>query len=129
MTYRKLTKDEILEISNRIRYEDQIDFGFIRNSIKDLFGPTAHKIVLSWGSYYNDETNSHRPDGVTVWDAVGNELTRPPAEDDDDEELYEFFRDLDFGDFNDDIDTLGDTVIFINGTKGLDLPDLYIQES
>ncbi len=129
MIYRKLTKDEVLNLAQRIKHADDIDLDYIRASVKELFGDTAHKAVLYWGSEYDDENYSHRPNDIKVWNAAGKRLHRPAAEEDYDEALYEFFRDLDFGCFQDAADDLGEMTILVNETKGLDLPDLYVQES
>ncbi len=133
MTYRKLTNDEVLNLAQRIKHADDIDLDYIRASVKELFGESAHKAVLYWGSEYDDENYSHRPNDIKVWNAAGKRLHRPAVQcedtDDCDEALYEFFRDLDFGCFQDADDDLGEMTILINETKGLDLPDLYVQES
>ncbi len=128
MTYRKLTYDEVLEIANRIKHADSLDFDAIRDGVKELFGPTAHKAVLSFESEYNDETYDLRPNDIKVWDAAGKRLRRPAAEDDYDEQLSDFFSEIELGECGDD-DSLGDVTVFINETEGLDLPNLYIQES
>ncbi len=128
MTYRKLTNDEILEIANRIKHADRIDFDDIRDGVKKLFGETAHKATLRFESEYNDEGYDLRPNEIKVWDAAGKRLRRPAAEDDYDEQLYDFFGEIELGECGDD-DSLGDVVVFINETAGLDLPNLYIQEA
>lgn len=128
MTYRRLTKDEILQLTTRIRYEDRLDMGAIRAGILDLFGPTAHKALLQWGSEYNDETNDLRITEIAVWDAAGKRLKREVAEDDYDEELSDFFTEVEAGECGDN-DSIEDMVVYVKDTGGLDLPDLWAKET
>ncbi len=127
-TYRKLTSEEVLELASRIRYADELDLDVARAGIRDLFGPTAHKATFHFGTEYDDENHYHRASEVTVWDKAGRPLTRPVDEDDYDEQLSDFFRELSFGETVESDPGLGEITVFVNDTKGLDLPALYIQE-
>lgn len=127
-SYRKLSSNEVLEIANRLKHADDINFAAIRAGVKELFGEAAHKTLLIWGSEYDDETYSHRPSDIKVWDAAGKRLRRPAAEDDYDEPLSDFFRELDFGSFIDDCESLGEMTILLNETGDLAIPDLYIKD-
>ena len=125
-TYRRLTKDEVLSLATRIRYEDDLDFAAIRKGIKALFGPTAHKATLSFDSEYNDEGYDLRPNDIKVWDAQGELLVRPQDEDGYDEELSEFFSDIEVSDVSES-DSMDDITLFVIETKPLKLPDLYVE--
>ncbi len=127
--YRKLTKDEILDISAQLQFEDRIDLNEVREGVTRLFGPTAHKAVLGFENEYNDETQDLRPTDIKVWDANGKRIKRPKAEDDWDEELYDFYREIQISDCGQN-DELPDLTIFMDDTnKRLKLTDLYVQEA
>ncbi len=124
--FRRLTEDEILELASRIRYQDRVDLTSIREGITQLF-PGAYKATLIWEGVYNDETTDLRPTDITVWDAKGNEIKRDIPEDDWDEELDDFAREVEIGEAGEN-DSMGEMTLFMADTKGLDLPALYIRE-
>ncbi len=125
MNYRKLTQEEIIQISAHIRYSDRMDIDAIRQGVIRLFGDKAHKARLQWGSEYDDENNHLRITEIAVWDAAGKRLKR---EDDWDEELSDFFTEVEAGECGDS-DSIEDMVVYVKDKGGLDLPDLWVKET
>ncbi len=126
--FRRLTKDEILDIANRIRFEDQLDLDVIREGVTQLFGERAHKATLVFDSHYNDEGYSARPSEIKVWDANGRRLkgvAQPEGETPFEDALYDLFSDVEISDTGEDC-SMGDVTVFIKAVGGLELEDLYV---
>lgn len=128
--YRKLTNDEVLELANRIKFEDRLDLDMIRKGVVELFGPTSHKAMIGgWNAEYNDENYDLRPSEIKVWDSAGKRVKRlKTVVNDWDDELTDFFCDIEIPDTRED-ESMSDVTVFINETVGLELPALFIKET
>ncbi len=123
--YRKLTKDEIAGLAAQIKYADEINLKEIKEFIGKFYPPTAHKVILHYGSEYNDSGYYTRVSDIDVYDVSGVKVETLSNYNEDD--YWSGKYDMKIGDETYDESETFSITIFMN-QKSLNVPDLYIQE-
>lgn len=126
-SFRKLTKDEIVAISNRLKYEDQLDLPAIREAIKQLFGPAAHRVVLDYQCEYNDEGYDLQPTTIKVYNSNDKKIKPLDPQQWEDNDEWEFRSDFEIPDVGSSQE-MGEITVFINEAKTLEVADLFVAE-